>query len=216
MTGPVVSVYLEEGKKKVFACAIDWPGWCRSGRDEDAALETLASTAARYAVFTAAAGIEFPLESLAFDVVERVPGSPSTDFGVPWTVRPADDEPMTPDERDRTIALLEAGWRVFAGIVEAAPAELRKGPRGGGRDRDAVAGHVVGAEIEYHRKLGFPRQKITASDVEGVRAMRADIVSWISSGEGRHGERGWPPRYAARRIAWHVIDHAWEIEDKSV
>ena len=26
---------------------------------------------------------------------------------------------------------------------------------------------------------------------------------------------GWPVRYAARRIAWHVLDHAWEIEDKS-
>jgi hypothetical protein len=26
---------------------------------------------------------------------------------------------------------------------------------------------------------------------------------------------GRPPRYAIRRIAWHVLDHAWEIEDKS-
>jgi hypothetical protein len=27
--------------------------------------------------------------------------------------------------------------------------------------------------------------------------------------------KGWPPRYAARRIAWHALDHAWEIEDRS-
>jgi hypothetical protein len=25
----------------------------------------------------------------------------------------------------------------------------------------------------------------------------------------------WPPAYAARRIAWHALDHAWEIEDRS-
>jgi len=29
-------------------------------------------------------------------------------------------------------------------------------------------------------------------------------------------DRSWPPRYAARRIAWHALDHAWEIEDRSI
>ena len=27
--------------------------------------------------------------------------------------------------------------------------------------------------------------------------------------------KGWPHRYAARRIAWHVLDHAWEMEDRA-
>jgi hypothetical protein len=27
--------------------------------------------------------------------------------------------------------------------------------------------------------------------------------------------KGWPPRYAAARIAWHALDHAWEIQDRS-
>src|SRR5690349_9971305 len=47
---PVTDVYLEVGKKRVFACAADWPGWCRSGRDEEQALEALTTSASRYAV----------------------------------------------------------------------------------------------------------------------------------------------------------------------
>jgi hypothetical protein len=41
-------VYLEVGQKKIFAGALDWPGWCRSGRDEEAALATLVEYAPRY------------------------------------------------------------------------------------------------------------------------------------------------------------------------
>ena len=26
----------------------------------------------------------------------------------------------------------------------------------------------------------------------------------------------WPLGYAVRRFAWHVLDHAWEVEDKSL
>lgn len=74
----------------------------------------LAAAAPRYAVVAAQAGVPFPAGAgAAFDVVERLPGSATTDFGAP----------------------------------------------------------VV--------------------------------------------EKGWPPRYAARRIAWHVLDHAWQIEDRS-
>ena len=27
---------------------------------------------------------------------------------------------------------------------------------------------------------------------------------------------GWPVRYAIRRMAWHVLDHAWEMQDKDL
>ena len=54
-----MNVYLEEGKKKVFACAVEWPGWGRSGRDEATALQTLFDYAPRYAPVAKAAGLSF-------------------------------------------------------------------------------------------------------------------------------------------------------------
>ena len=36
-----VETYLEVGAKRVFAGALDWPGWCRSSRHERDALEAL-------------------------------------------------------------------------------------------------------------------------------------------------------------------------------
>jgi len=33
--------YLEIGKKRIVACALDWPGWARSARTEELALAAL-------------------------------------------------------------------------------------------------------------------------------------------------------------------------------
>lgn len=215
----MIPVYLECGSKRDFACSVEWPGWSRSGRDEAGALETLASTGERFAAIAEEAGLSFPLPVTAagLEVVERLPGSATTDFGAPAAIRPSDDEPMPAAERERTLALLQAAWTVLERVVATAPAELRKGPRGGGRDRDDIAAHVVGAEVEYHRKLGFPRAKVTLADVAGVAAMRAEILSAIeeAGAGGRASPKSCPPRYAARRLIWHVVDHIWEIEDKS-
>ena len=38
-----VDVFVESGRKRVFASALDWPGWCRSGRTEELAIEALAA-----------------------------------------------------------------------------------------------------------------------------------------------------------------------------
>jgi hypothetical protein len=102
-------------------------------------------------------------------------------------------------------------------VAASAPAELRKGPRGGGRDRDKIVDHVVGAEAAYARKLGIKHRQPAHDDTAGIDALRADILSVLrapSDGEPPV-PKGWLPRYAARRIAWHVLDHAWEIEDRS-
>ncbi len=37
-------IYLEIAKRWVFASAVDWPGWSRRGRGEEAAIDTLLST----------------------------------------------------------------------------------------------------------------------------------------------------------------------------
>jgi hypothetical protein len=211
-------VYLEVGTKRVFACSVDWPGWCRPGRDEDVALSALASYASRYGPVAAAAGFPFD-EALAdeFDIVEKLPGDTTTNFGAPSQVPQLDSDPLTAAEARRLAALVAGTWSVLDAVASGAPQELRKGPRGGGRDRDPMLEHVLGAEAAYARKLGIRHRQPEIDDDDAIRALRRDIVDCLRS--ARDGTppvpNGWPPRYAARRIAWHVLDHAWEMEDKS-
>ena len=201
-----MKVYVEEGQKRVFACAADWPGWCRSGKTEQAALEALAASAPRYAVIAKQAGAPFNPEQ-TFEVIERLPGTPTTDFGVPDAITQADRASLTGKDADRTATLLEASWKVFGRVVARAPASLRKGPRGGGRDRDKIVEHVMGAEDMYARKIGIK--------VNDPGARRAAIIDAIRKAPPPAPDKGWPVRYFVRRTAWHAIDHLWEIEDRT-
>ena len=197
----MTDVYLEVGRKKVFACAVDWPGWARSGRTEQAALEALRAYAPRYAA------VAPDLDPGELHVVGRLPGTATTDFGAPDARGEWDAAPLPPAEADRLAGLLDRCWQVFDDVVAGAPAELRKGPRGGGRDRDAVVDHVCEAERSYTRTIGvkvaprtpWPEQRTAV--LAGVRAPAAGT--------------SWPVRYYVRRAAWHVLDHAWEVEDRS-
>ena len=212
-----IPAILEVGSRRTFAWADDWPGWCRSGRDEAAALAALAAAGTRYAPVADAAGLALPWEAdTPFDVVERVTGDATTDFGAPGKVVTLDRAPLTRVQAARQVALLEAAWSTFDAVVSAAPLELRRGPRGGGRDRDQVAGHVVRAETAYARVMGLKLAEPDPADPVAIAAQRASIVAVLrlpSDGLPLAGKR-WPPRTAARRIAWHVLDHAWEIEDR--
>jgi hypothetical protein len=119
-------------------------------------------------------------------------------------------------EAARTSALASAAWELFDEIVAGAPESLRKGPRGGGRDRDAIVGHVAGAEQMFAQKVGIKLAAPAPGDRAGVEVNRGAILDWCRSGEPLAAARaGWPPRYGARRLLWHVLDHAWEIEDRS-
>ena len=194
----------------MFASALDWPGWCRSGRTEQQALEALAKYAGRYAVVGTAAGFSLARATVHFDVVERVPGNVTTDVGAPAVIAAAEREPLDAAGAAR-VALLVAGcWAVFDVVVSKAPAELRKGPRGGGRDRDEIVDHVATAELAYARKLGIR----LGADLAASRDALLTVLAAAREGSAPDA-KGWPPRYGARRIAWHVLDHAWEIEDKS-
>jgi hypothetical protein len=198
-----VRVYLEVGKKRVFACAEDWPGWSRSGRSEEDALEELLSYADRYAPVAP----RLVLDDVV--ITDRIPGDASTDFGAPGRVPPCDVDRPLPDE---WLDVLTASWGLLYQVAAGAPAALRKGPRGGGRDRDAVVQHVLNAERSYARKIGVKHREMAFDDVTAVAAMRTDIVAAL-----RQGPAGptWPPRYLVRRTTWHVLDHVWEIQDKS-
>jgi hypothetical protein len=213
-----IPVGIEVGGKRVFAWAVDWPGWARSGKTEEQALEALASYAPRYAAVARHAGVRFPARAgQDFEVVERIKGSGATDFGIPHEVVEGDAAPLRKAEAERQAKLVAASWAVLDGVVAGAPAELRKGPRGGGRDRDKIVGHVLGAEAAYARKLGIKRPQPDAGDAEAIAALREELLATLRQPSDGTAPvpKGWPPRYGARRIAWHVLDHAWEIEDRS-
>lgn len=203
-----LAVVVETGKRRVFASALEWPGWSRGARDEEGAVEALLAYADRFRPVAARAGLSLP-QRLEVEVAERVPGDSGTDFGMPAVPAAADRRPLTAKAAERQGALLEASWATLADVVAGAPATLRKGPRGGGRDRDAIVAHVVNAERAYAGKIG-----LRAADEPDLRAAILGVIRTKSDGsELRPG--GWTSRYAARRIIWHVLDHVWEIEDKS-
>lgn len=218
-----IEVCLEVTPKQAFVSALDWPGWCRAGRDEGAALSVLASYAGRYAPVAAHAGVSFP-SAVAFDVAERVPGGPATAFAAPECRRPfpqitaaAERATVTPAAARRLADLVTAAWATFDEIAAASPAELRKGPRGGGRDRDQIIGHVIGAEAAYARKLGIKLKQPPLGDTAAIGALREAIAAVLSapSDGAPVVPGGWATRYAARRIAWHLLEHAWEMQDRA-
>jgi hypothetical protein len=211
----IVAVSVEATPKKVFATAVDWPGWSRSGKTEELALAALADHARRYAV--AAAEARLPFEPGDYEVVERTDGGRGTDFGVPSSITDLDRRPVDAAEAERQARLVEAAWTVFARVAAGAPAELRKGPRGGGRDRDKMVGHVAESDTYYAREIGISGKRPDPTDrpeIDALRATMLEILRRSSDGSPLAG-RTWTARYAARRIAWHALDHAWEMEDRS-
>ena len=215
-----VDVSIEQASKKTFATAVDWPGWSRSGRTEEAALEALAAYAPRYAAIAAVGDQPFTpaVDVVDLEVVERNPGSAGTEYGVPSRPTEHDARPMDAAEADRLAAIVESAWAAFDRTAAAAPEELRKGPRGGGRNTSKVVGHVLDADRAYANEIGIKLGSFGPDDVAAIAAMREAMLTVLRG--ARDGSplagRRWPARYAAHRIAWHALDHAWEIEDRSV
>ncbi len=210
-----IAVGVERSPKKSFASALDWPGWSRSGRTPELAIEALLAYAPRYALVAARAGESLAPTGLVGDVVQTLDGDATTAFGAPSITFNADRAPTDPHESRRLAALLRAGWDTFDETAPAAPAELRKGPRGGGRDTAKVIEHVVGAEHMYAKQIDVRVPAPDPSDRKAVAEMRASILEILGGPSNGEPVRKWTQRYAFRRIAWHVLDHAWEIEDRS-
>lgn len=222
-----IATYLEVGQKRTFAGAIEWPGWCRSARDEATARRALLDYAPRYAraLGAAALGFDPPADIAAYHVAERLPGDMSTDFGAPAAAPSADQRPVDEAELARLGAILAASWQEFDRIVASAEGrELRQGPRGGGREVEGIELHVVNAEAAYLRRLAWqlrhPSDAPLADRRELTRHAALDaLASAVRDGLPERGPRGgtiWTPRYFVRRVAWHVLDHAWEIEDRVI
>ena len=239
-----IVVYFEVGKKRALAGALEWPGWCRGGRDAGGALNSLIEYGPRYERVLHAAGLPFhaPTAMSSFVVTERLAGNATTDFGAPDVAPSSDALPVDDAELRRLQDLLEACWTAFDSTVQAAYGkELRKGPRGGGRDLAEVVRHVLEAEASYLTRLGGkgPKQGDNKADEHGKQGMsepgllllnqhgafdlRQIILDTLGSAargdiplRGPRGGIHWTPRFFVRRAAWHVLDHVWEIEDRVI
>src|SRR5712691_314282 len=91
-----IAVAFEVGpKRRVFAQALEWIGWCRAGKDEATVLNHLVTAGLRYARVAERASLTFvsPSSIEAFEIVERVPGTATTDFGAPSVLLTSDREP---------------------------------------------------------------------------------------------------------------------------
>ena len=219
-----IDVYLEVGSKKAFACAIEWPGWCRSGQGEDEALEALIAYGTRYAAAMRRSRVQFTAPRGVEDLVvkSRLTGNATTDFGAPGIKPPADERAISDAELDRLRLVLEASWKAFDAAVRAGQdRRLRLGPRGGGRSLEKIIDHVAGAEEGYLRQLGS-RPLVAIDDQPSMaRKSRQHALTALSArakgdrlADPTRVKRPWTPRYFARRASWHVLDHAWEIEDR--
>lgn len=222
-----MNIYLEVSNKRAFAGALDWPGWCRSGRNGEAATQALAAYQPRYARVLQAAGIPFHVvaDAPGFTVVEQLTGNATTDFGAPGIIPNSDTRSLEDGELAHLHAILEACWAAFDKAAKAADGrELQKGPRGGGRSLEKIVDHVLGAEISYlgmlPRKHKLDEHEDLAATFKRERNAVLDAIAAAGRGElAQRMPRGgvpWPPRYFVRRAAWHVLDHAWEIEDRIV
>jgi hypothetical protein len=221
-TFPVV---LEIGTKRIFASAGDWPGWTRSGRTEEAALQSLLDYGVRYqrAIRSAKLDLQVPADISNLVVVERLTGTTTTDFGAPDVASTADSKLVDEASLLRLTGILNACWDSLGTVVQSAAGQtLRKGPRGGGRELLEIFRHVVEAHYSYLPRINGSSRHDEALDVratlKAVKSATKDaLANSLASDAPKTGPRGgkrWPPRYFFSRAAWHILDHVWEIEDR--
>lgn len=219
-----VRVVIERGTKgnRAVAFAVDWPGWSRGAKSVDEAVETLASYRERYRPVALAAHMveRFDAEG-SLETIEDKVGTGSTDFwGISFTPSSVEQQPMSAEEIERKILLLRACWGYFDRVAASVSAEMRKGPRGGGRDRDRIIRHTIRTESEdFARKVGLRIPEEAALTPEGLREHRHNYVAAIRSynaGEGTRMRGNWNLPYLIRHSAFHTMDHAWEMEDKDL
>jgi hypothetical protein len=207
--------------KKAVAFAVDWPGWSRGAKTPEAALELLESYRERYRPIAVAAKLAKEFDAAGrLKVVEDQVGPGSTDFwGISFAPSDVEHEPMGDAELDRKITLLRACWEHFDAVGSGVSEELRKGPRGGGRERDEIIRHVIRVEsLDFAKRLGLREAEDSALTPKGLRDYRDEYVATMrayNAGEGKR-MRSWNLPFLIRHSAFHTMDHAWEMEDKDL
>ena len=208
--------------KKAVAFAVDWPGWSRGAKAPDAAVELLEAYRERYRPVARLAGLEADFDRAGdLEIIEDHVGVGSTDFwGISFAPSSLEQAPMPEDELERKVALLEAAWQFFDDVAARVSPEMRKGPRGGGRNRDEIIRHALGWErADLVRRVGVVADPVVPPTPEALRSHRDEYVAALRTynAEGRMARgRNWTIPLLLRHTAYHVLDHAWEMEDKDL
>jgi hypothetical protein len=221
-------VLLELGPKgkQVVAVAPDWPGLERGAKTGEAAIARVQAYLPRYAPVAQLAGMSAALASISTDavsveIVERYPGTGSTDFwGISFAFSDLDRQAMSREALEHDLALLQACWAFFDAVRARVSAEMQKGPRGGGRDRDHIVRHTLGTELDWSTKLGIRTADTPEGALLTAEGLRAHRDAYCAAIRAFHAQgkmaRTWPLRYLIRHTAFHTLDHAWEMEDKDL
>jgi hypothetical protein len=212
-------VILEVGKsRRVVAGATDWPGLDRWGTSEEDALAKLRSYVPRYAGVAERAGLGAAFaRARDVEVVERVPGSSSTDFwGIAHVPSQVEGAVLPAPELERRLHLLRACWDYFDSVAARVSPTLRPGARGGGRTREEIVRHVYASEPEqFSRKVEVRTPRDVVLTPDGLARHRREVLDAIRAYNAEaKPARTWPIQFLVRRIAHHVMDHAWEMEDR--
>jgi hypothetical protein len=218
-----VRTVLQRGPKgkKAVAFAVDWPGWSRGAKTPELALELLQSYRERYRPVAVEAQVADEFDAAGpLDVVEDRVGTGSTDFwGISFAPSGLEQEPMDDTEIDRKIGLLLACWGYFDAVASRVSSEMRKGPRGGGRDRDEIIRHTIRIESEdFAKRLGLRVPEggaLTPKGLHDYRRMYVATMREYNAGESKP-MRSWNLPFLIRHSAFHTMDHAWEMEDKDL
>jgi hypothetical protein len=219
-----VRTVIERGPKgkRAVAFSLDWLGWSRGAKTADLALETLESYRARYRPVAAIAQLSSEFDAAGpLEIVEDKIGPGSTDFwGISFSASSTEHGPLADAEFERAVTLLRACWTYFDGVAERVSPEMRKGPRGGGRDRDRIIRHTIRTESEdFAKQVGLRIPEEAALTPEGLRKHRLEYVAAMrayNAGEVPRRMRSWTLAFLIRHSAFHTLDHAWEMEDKDL
>jgi hypothetical protein len=219
-----VRTVIERGpkEKRSVAFALDWPGWNRGAKSADLALETLESYRERYRPIADLAGMAREFDAAGpLEIVEDKVGTGSTDFwGISFSPSATEQGPMDEAELERAITLLRACWAFFDGVAARVSPEMRKGPRGGGRDRDRIIRHTIRTESEdFAKQVGLRIPEEAALTPDGLRQHRETYIAAMrayNAGEVERRMRSWTLPFLIRHSGFHTLDHAWEMEDKDL
>jgi hypothetical protein len=207
--------------KRWVAIAADWPGLERNGTSEAAAVQKLASYLPRFAKVARRAGMgtEFEQQSRP-TIVAHHAGTGSTDFwGISFAPSAEDHAPVDEATFERRLALLQAAWAEFDEVAARVSEELRPGPRGGGRSRDAIIRHVLVVEgSDFSARVKVPTDfEDPATRTPAHRKRHRERFVEAMRGWRKENEpigRTWTLSYLLRHAAYHVLDHTWEMEDR--
>jgi len=219
-----VRTVIEHGTKdkRSVAFSLDWPGWSRGAKTAELAMETLESYRERYRPIADLAGMGREFDAAGpLEIVEDRVGTGSTDFwGISFSPSSTEQGPMSEAAFDRGITLLRAAWAYFDAVAARVSPEMRKGPRGGGRDRDRIISHVIRQESEsFASGVGLRIPEGGALTPDGLRQYRKDYVEAMrayNAGEVERRMKSWTLPFLIRHSAFHTLDHAWEMEDKDL